>query len=46
MCRYNAPDAEGNAPLHFAAQAGHVEIVAFLLNKVLHTVIVLPQKTN
>ncbi len=31
---YNAPDAEGNSPLHFAAQAGHVEVVAFLLNKV------------
>ena len=31
---YNIPDNEGNTPLHFAAQAGHVEIVSFLLNKV------------
>jgi ankyrin repeat protein len=23
---YNAPDLEGNTPLHFAAQAGHVEV--------------------
>jgi len=32
---YNAPDGEGNTPLHFAAQAGHVEVVSFLLNKVI-----------
>ena len=31
---YNAPDTEGNTPLHYAAQAGHVEVVTFLLNKV------------
>ena len=31
---YNTPDTEGNTPLHFAAQAGHVEVVTFLLNKV------------
>ena len=31
---YNIPDNEGNSPLHFAAQAGHVEVVSFLLNKV------------
>ena len=31
---FNAPDTEGNTPLHFAAQAGHVEVVSFLLNKV------------
>ena len=31
---YNSPDTEGNTSLHFAAQAGHVEIVTFLLNKV------------
>ena len=31
---YNVPDNEGNSPLHFAAQAGHVEVVSFLLNKV------------
>lgn len=31
---YNSPDKDGNAPLHFAAQAGHVEVVSFLLNKV------------
>ena len=30
----NLPDSEGNTPLHFAAQAGHVEVVSFLLNKV------------
>ena len=23
---YNFPDSEGNTPLHFAAQAGHVEV--------------------
>ena len=26
-------DTEGNTPLHFAAQAGHVEVVSFLLNR-------------
>ena len=31
---YNLPDSEGNTPLHFAAQAGHVEVVSFLLSKV------------
>ena len=31
---YNIPDSEGNTPLHFSAQAGHVEVVSFLLNKV------------
>ena len=31
---YNSPDTEGNVPLHFAAQAGHVEVVSYLLNKV------------
>ena len=31
---YNCPDTEGNTPLHFAAQAGHVEVVSFLLTKV------------
>ena len=31
---YNIPDNEGNSPLHFAAQAGHVEVVSYLLNKV------------
>ena len=31
---YNTPDTEGMTPLHFAAQAGHVEVVTFLLNKV------------
>ena len=31
---YNVPDNEENSPLHFAAQAGHVEVVSFLLNKV------------
>ena len=31
---YNIPDNEGNTPLHYAAQAGHVEVVSFLLNKV------------
>ena len=31
---YNSPDSEGNTPLHFGAQAGHVEVVSFLLNKV------------
>ena len=31
---YNIPDNEGYAPLHYAAQAGHVEVVSFLLNKV------------
>jgi hypothetical protein len=31
---YNIPDIEGNTPLHYAAQAGHVEVVSFLLNKV------------
>ena len=31
---YNLPDNEGNAPLHYAAQAGHVEVVRFLLFKV------------
>ena len=30
---YNARDREGNTPLHFAAQAGHVDVVSFLLNK-------------
>ena len=32
--QYNIPDLEGNTALHFAAQAGHVEVVSFLLNKV------------
>ena len=31
---YNVGDVEGNTPLHFAAQAGHVDVVSFLLNKV------------
>lgn len=31
---YNVPDNEGNTPLHYAAQAGHVDVVSFLLNKV------------
>ncbi|XP_071744886.1 uncharacterized protein [Lepeophtheirus salmonis] len=31
---YNIPDKEGNTCLHFAAQAGHVQVVSFLLNKV------------
>ena len=31
---YNIPDSEGNTPLHFAAQAGHVDVVSFLLNRV------------
>ena len=30
---FDLADTEGNAPLHFAAQAGHVEVVSFLLNK-------------
>ncbi|PNF13994.1 hypothetical protein B7P43_G08584 [Cryptotermes secundus] len=29
----NKPDNEGNTPLHFAAQAGHVEVLNFMLNK-------------
>lgn len=28
----NLADNEGNAPLHFAAQAGHAEVVQYLLN--------------
>lgn len=31
---YNLPDNEGNTPLHFAAQAGHVEVISFLLSRV------------
>ncbi len=31
---YNMADNEGNTPLHYAAQAGHVEVVSFLLTKV------------
>ena len=38
---YNTPDTEGNTPLHFAAQAGHVDVVSFLLNKV-RTILVDP----
>ena len=30
---YNIPDNEGTTPLHYAAQAGHVEVVSFLLTK-------------
>ncbi|KAJ9599920.1 hypothetical protein L9F63_009748 [Diploptera punctata] len=29
----NKPDNEGNTPLHFAAQAGHVEIINYLLSQ-------------
>ena len=29
----NIPDNEGTTPLHYAAQAGHVEVVSFLLTK-------------
>lgn len=38
---YNLPDNEGNTPLHMAAQAGHVDVVSFLLNKV-RTIVVDP----
>ena len=31
---FNLPDNEGTTPLHYAAQAGHVEVVSFLLTKV------------
>ena len=31
---YNLPDNDGNTPLHYACQAGHVEVVSFLLSKV------------
>ena len=31
---FNSPDNEGNTPLHFASQAGHIEVVSYLLNKV------------
>ena len=34
MIDFNSCDSEGNTPLHYAAQAGHVEVVSFLLNKV------------
>jgi len=43
---YNAPDNEGNTPLHFAAQAGHVEVVSFLLNKVIMIIHFLIQMTD
>ncbi|XP_063591006.1 cortactin-binding protein 2-like [Penaeus indicus] len=29
----NKPDTDGNTPLHFAAQAGHTEVVSHLVNK-------------
>ncbi|XP_069679148.1 uncharacterized protein [Periplaneta americana] len=29
----NKPDNEGNSPLHFAAQAGHVEVTNYMLSK-------------
>ena len=38
---YNLPDNEGNTPLHYAAQAGHVEVVSHLLTKV-RTILVDP----